>query len=76
MRQVFSAFPASDAFDSIILARLTYARALPRLHRRTVLCSFVLHLLLKRAADDATRFFQSCPVPKALSFLVAGVTYL
>ena len=46
------------------------------LHRRAVLCSFVLHLLLKRAADDATSFFQSCPVSKALSFLIAGVTYL
>ena len=76
MRQVFSAFPASDAFDSKMLSRLTYARALPRLHRRTVLCSFVLHLLLKKSSRQSGKLFQSCPVPKALSFLVAGVTYL
>ena len=44
-----------------------------------VVLSFILLFYicyLKRAADDATRFFQSCPVSKALSFLVAGVTYL
>ena len=29
MRQTFSVLPASDAFDSIMLARLTYTRALP-----------------------------------------------
>ena len=29
MRQTFSVLPASDAFDSLMLARLTYARALP-----------------------------------------------
>ena len=44
-----------------------------------VVLSFVLLFYicyLKRTADDATRFFQSDPVSKALSFLVAGVTYL
>ena len=29
MRQNFSVLPASDAFDSLLLARLTYRRALP-----------------------------------------------
>ena len=29
MRQTFSVLPVSDAFDSIMLARLTYRRALP-----------------------------------------------
>ena len=46
------------------------------LHRRAVLYSLFYICYLKRAADDATSFFQSYPVSKALSFLVAVVTYL
>ena len=68
MRQVFSAFPASDAFDSIILARLAYARALPRLHRRTVLCSFVLHLLLKKSSRRCDKIFSVLPSPQGPQF--------
>ena len=46
------------------------------LHRRAVLYSCFYICYLKRTADDATSFFQSCPVSKTLSFLIAGVTYL
>ena len=76
MRQVFSAFPASDAFDSIILARLTYARALPLPPSSYCPLFLFLHLLFKKGSRQSGKLFQSCPVSKALSFLVAGVTYL
>ena len=40
------------------------------LHRRAVLYSFVLHLLFKKSSRRCDKFFQSCPVSKALSSLL------
>lgn len=46
------------------------------LHRRTVLYSFVLHLLFKKSSRRCDKLFSVLPASKALSFLVTGVTYL
>ena len=56
--KLFSVLPASDAFDSIMLARLTYARALPLPPSSCCPLFLFLHLLLKKSSRRCDKIFS------------------
>lgn len=73
MRQTFSVLPASDAFDSITLARLTYARALPLPPSSYCPLFFCFTFVIKKEQPTMRQdFFSLAQSPRpSVSFLLA-----
>ena len=59
--KLFSVLPVSDAFDSIILAKLTYARALPLPPSSCCPLFLFLHLLFKKNSRRCDKLFSVLP---------------